>query len=420
MRSRRLKIVLLFCLFASSCDVGTNDVSLASGIPSPTPFQPFNSDASDSPYVGAAPTPIYLPSATPGSSIQTQPVVVTDSLPQTAAPLVTGMPTELNPLTGVPVDDPFLLQRRPLAVKVANYPRYVRPQMGLTLADHVYEYYIEGGLTRFVAVFFGSNSEWIGPVRSGRFFDENIQRMYQAFIVFKFADPRVLDYFKASDFSQFVVVPTTEKCPPFKLLPTRQIEDYNNSYFYTPEWQDCITENDLNNTRPMLRSPMYSDLLPLTELQGNLVYTYYSAYSYNYWQYFPEIKQYIRYQEVDDTLNGDPERYELLLDAATSVSVHASNVVVILAPHTFANTFDQEDEVYHIDLTGSGEAYVFRDGMAVVARWQRVSTDQPLTLTAANGSLLYMRPGITFFEVIGSQSYVAQGDGEWNFHHDTP
>ena len=54
------------------------------------------------------------------------------------------------------------MERRPLAIKVANYPRYIRPQSGLTLADNVYEYYIEGGLTRFIAVFYGNNSEWVG------------------------------------------------------------------------------------------------------------------------------------------------------------------------------------------------------------------------------------------------------------------
>jgi hypothetical protein len=416
MRPRRFNVVLLFCLVISSCDVGTDDVALGAALASPTPFQPINSDASDSPYAGAAPTPVYLASITPGPPTPTQ--IPTQTEVPTTIPLFT-TPGQLNPLTGLIVN-PSLLNRRPLAVKVANYPRYIRPQMGLTLADHVYEYYIEDGLTRFVAVFYGSNSEWIGPVRSGRFFDENIQRMYQAFLVFKFADPRVLDYFKASDFSQFVVVPTYQTCPPFKLLPTRQIEVYNNSYFYTPEWQDCITENDLDNTRPILRPDFYTDLAPLTELQGNLIHTYYSADSYNYWQYFPETKQYIRYQEVDDMRDDKPESYALLLDAATATTVHASNVVVLLAPHTFANTFDEEDEVYHIDLTGSGEAYVFRDGLGVVALWHRTSKDQPLQLANPNGTIIQLRPGITFYEVIGSRSYVDQGEGEWNFHHDTP
>jgi len=108
------------------------------------------------------------------------------------------------------------------------------------------------------------------------------------------------------------------------------------------------------------------------------------------------------------------------MDAVTDTQVHASNIVVILAPHVFANTFDQEDEVYQIDLTGSGEAYLFRDGVAVPARWHRMNESQPLLITAPNGTMLFLRPGITFYEVIGTHSFVNQGEGVWYFHHDTP
>ncbi|MGZ9224716.1 MAG: DUF3048 domain-containing protein, partial [Anaerolineales bacterium] len=73
------------------------------------------------------------------------------------------LPASLNPLTGLLPSDASLMERRPLAIKVANYPRYVRPQSGLTLADTVFEYYIEAGLTRFIAVFYGNDSEWVGP-----------------------------------------------------------------------------------------------------------------------------------------------------------------------------------------------------------------------------------------------------------------
>jgi len=102
------------------------------------------------------------------------------------------------------------------------------------------------------------------------------------------------------------------------------------------------------------------------------------------------------------------------------MQVHASNVIVIMAYHTFANTFQEEDEVYHIDLTGSGEAYVFRDGVGIVARWYRTNKDQPLLLTTTGGAPIYMRPGITFYEVLGTNSYASQGDGEWYFQHSTP
>jgi hypothetical protein len=260
----------------------------------------------------------------------------------------------------------------------------------------------------------------VGPVRSGRYFDENIQRMYQSFLVFKFADPRVLDYFKESDFSQYIVVPGSGSCPPFEFLPTRNIEAYNNSYFYSPGWDDCISSGQLDNNPPIFQSGFFNDLTPISDLPAAKIVTYYSYDSYHSWEYDSHTKQYLRYQETHDNRNGKPEEYQPLTDNVTGEQVHASNVVVLLAEHTFANTYDQEDEVYHIDLTGSGDAYVFRDGVAIEARWSRTNDNQPLMLTGVDNSLIYMRPGITFYEVIGTHSFMDQANGEWYFHHDTP
>jgi hypothetical protein len=420
MHSLRLHITLVILFLISSCSVPQSNVSIAAAVVSPTPFQPVAQTDSDSLYAKVVPTPEYLPSVTVAPPTPAGPNVQPDSVSVDATVPAITLPMSLDPLTGLVPADPSLLERRPLAIKVANYPRYIRPQSGLTLADNVYEYYIEGGLTRFIAVFYGNTSEWVGPVRSGRFFDENIQRMYQAFLVFKFADPRVLDYFKASDFSQFIVVPTLGSCPPFRLMPTRHIEVYNNSYFYTPDWEGCIEKNGLDNNRPVIRGAFFNELTPISDLEGTEIYTYYSDYSYNHWSYSPDTKQYYRYQETDDIHDGKPEKYEALMDNITATAVHASNVVFLFATHTFANTFDEEDEVYHIDLTGEGEAFVFRDGVGIAAQWHRTNEDQPLIITAANGSLIYMRPGITFYQVLGSRSFVDQDGGEWHFHHATP
>ncbi|HLU11669.1 MAG TPA: DUF3048 domain-containing protein, partial [Oceanobacillus sp.] len=60
----------------------------------------------------------------------------------------------VNPLTGLTVDDPAILERRPMVVKISNAPPLVRPQAGLNAADIVFEHYAEGGLTRFSAIFY--------------------------------------------------------------------------------------------------------------------------------------------------------------------------------------------------------------------------------------------------------------------------
>ncbi len=418
---RTLNFLLLAVIFLSGCGLRT-DTASAVGIPTPTPFQPAQI-ASDSVYAGSAPTPLSLPTIVPSPVPNIELPIATPNVEATPVTL----PNPINPLTGLPASDPALLNRRPLAIKVANYPRYIRPQSGLTLADQIFEYYIEDGLTRFIAVFYGNNSEWVGPVRSGRFFDENIARMYQSFLVFKYADPRVLTHLRETDIADFLVVPSLGissfgPCPPFQFLESRQIEVYNNSYFNMLKWEPCVEKYKLPSDPPSYRTDLFNaNYVANSILAGDLIYTYYSADDYNYWQYVPETGEYARYQETSDTRDNNPEQFAPLIDRVNGTAVHAANVVVLFAYHTFANAFDADDEVYHIDLTGSGEAYVFRDGVGIVARWTRTYVNQPLSLTdATNGAAISLKPGTTFYEVIGTNSFVDQGDGQWDFHHATP
>jgi hypothetical protein len=60
------------------------------------------------------------------------------------------------------------VQRRPLAVMIENHQE-ARPQSGLTAADVVYEAVAEGGITRFMALFYCNLGDiQVGPVRSAR------------------------------------------------------------------------------------------------------------------------------------------------------------------------------------------------------------------------------------------------------------
>ncbi len=69
----------------------------------------------------------------------------------------------LSPFTGEPVKS----LRRILAVKIDNIV-YARPQTGINSADIVYVFPVEGGLTRFMAIFSSHVPPVIGPVRSAR------------------------------------------------------------------------------------------------------------------------------------------------------------------------------------------------------------------------------------------------------------
>lgn len=79
--------------------------------------------------------------------------------------------TESCPLNGTPHTkkaQDFWSKRRPLAVMIENHTE-ARPQSGLSSADVVYEAVAEGGITRFMGLFYCNLSDaQVGPVRSAR------------------------------------------------------------------------------------------------------------------------------------------------------------------------------------------------------------------------------------------------------------
>ena len=329
------------------------------------------------------------------------------------------LPEGINPLTGLPPADPNLLNRRPIASKIALYPRYIRPVSGMMLADVVFEYYIEGGLTRLIAVFYGNDAEKIGPVRSGRFFDEHIARMYQSYLVFKYADPRVFNHLKETDLHDFLVVPGNSACPPF-LIGKQERDTYNNIFFNTTKFADCLAKQNKDNTRPDLRAGYFSTTQPFTAEPALDIFTRYSVDDYHYWKYNPYAHKYYRYQESSDLRNGKNPNYAPLIDALITQQVSADNIVFLFVPYTFADQFQEEDEVYHIDLIGSGKGYLARDGNMFPLYWRRIATDQPLLLTDPNGMPLSLKQGNTFYEVLGKSSQFLQEEARWYFQFETP
>ncbi|MCL4530687.1 MAG: DUF3048 domain-containing protein [Chloroflexi bacterium] len=376
------------------------------------------------PGPGAAPAIENASAPTPGISSFASATVSPDPTasaqnPPFAIPQIATAAPGIDPLTGLPPADPSYLQRRPVAIKVANYPRYIRPQAGLTYADVVFEYYIEALLTRFIAVYYGNNPNMVGPVRSGRYFDEHVVRMYHAFYVFQYADPREFQYFYSGDLRSFLMLQGYGPCPPF-FDSRRPVETYNNAYFDVTKLNDCALQFHLDNSPQNIRSGFFSMSLPSGGYLVERIFTHYSVDDYNYWQYDPMTQRYLRFQEADDTRDNKPKTYAPLVDYLNNQQVSADNVIVLFVSHTFLNAGEQQDEVYHINLVDSGQAFVFRNGLAFPARWFRSDIDQPLLITNLDGTPLYLKPGQTFFQIIGVTSTDWSDGADWHFDFHTP
>lgn len=91
-----------------------------------------------------------------------------DKTQESLAPEPTAEPYEANVLTGYKKDSDYVEGQRITAVMVNNITE-CRPQRGLSSADMLFEIKVEGGITRFMALFTDYNNiPEIGPVRSAR------------------------------------------------------------------------------------------------------------------------------------------------------------------------------------------------------------------------------------------------------------
>ncbi len=420
-RGRLFGVFLVTIFLVAACASSSDPMPVTlptSAIPTLTPFQPQS--AGNENLLSSPVLPLLEPTYTPYPTRY----VITENLPLPIQVSPADGVADLavyNPLTGLPVSDPTLLNRRPMVVKIGNAPDYVRPQSGLTLADVVFEYYIEWGESRFIAVMYGNDSPMVGPVRSGRYFDEHIARMYNAFLMFKGADPRELSYLENSTLKDFLVIvySNNSACPPVIIGPARR-DSYNNAFFDTTRWASCAAKKGLDNSRQLLSGGFFTEQPPQSDLAVTRIFTHFSDQSYNYWEYDPLTRKYFRYQEANDITINKPEAYTPLSDAQTGLPVTADNVVILFVPHIFANQYDADDEVYHIDLVDFGNAYVFRDGVAIPAQWNRMDEDQPILLTDLLGNPIYMHPGRTFYEVLGVNSSYTQTGSDWKFFFATP
>ncbi len=330
------------------------------------------------------------------------------------------IPFYINPLTGLVAKNPFLLERRPLAVKIALFPLSALPPSGASLADHIYEYYLESGLSRWIGIFYGNDASKVGPVRSARIFDVEIVKMYQSAFIFNGAykneNIEKLDVFgyleEHLDQNYFIV--EGKKCEPY-LCRDGNIPGYNNLFGNTDAMSNLIVERGIDNSRPDLESNYFYSVGIRSKLIGERIYTYYSFQSYNRWDYDETTERYLRFQGN----SYESESYLQLFDRSTEQPIGADNVVYLLVPHEF-HYKSSDSEIFDINLSGTGDGFVFRDGLAYKVRWQRTASEKPISIQTISGSSFPLKPGTTFFEIINTTSNVRNNQGDWIFEFQRP
>jgi hypothetical protein len=402
----RFYLIILMSLLFSACGPKTTPTPelIATEVPPSATQAPTDTPT---PTESPTSTPTTAPTATKTNTPTPKPIATIETLdypPEGYGPV--NFPDTINPLTGLPVDEAAMLDHRPVAIKISNYPRGIRPQWGLSLADHVFEYYHEGGLTRFIAIFLGNDVSEVGPIRSARFVDEHIVRMYKAFFAFGSADYRVRYRLYYSEFYNRLVSLSDIPCPGTVEYPLCRTDPNG--------WNHLMT--DTTTLRQHFDGLHFNVTLPENGETADSITIRYSFGDYHKWQYDPTIERYVRYHDLKSD-EGEGEVFDVLTDRLTGEPITAANVVLLTAKHTY---YSKTPEMIEVNLSGYGEAYLFRDGQAFLVTWVRLGDLEIISLTDDEGNRFPLKPGNTWFEVVGEDTRVTMESPDWRFEFTIP
>ncbi len=351
----------------------------------PIPTAP---DSTETPVPAIEPTPLPAPSATPEGRIGPD-----------------NLPGNVNPLTGEVVNDPAGLDHRPLAVKIVNQPPCARPQAGLNQAALVFEHYVEAWGTRFTAIFYGSEVEKVGAIRSARLIDLELPAIFDALLITSGSSGGVKQRLLASDFaSRLVSAELGADCPPLCRVPAESVpcHDTEHTMFTSTGGLHSYAAQAGLDARPALTGWAFSPAPLSLGRPADRVHLNYLNSPVD-WTYDAESGNYLRSQ------NGNRQ-----VDALTSLRLTAANVVVLFAHHLYSD-IRESTNFYSLEIQfwGQGRALVFRDGQIFEGQWLRPERAGLFQLADASGAPIPLKPGRTWFEFVALDSAVDMREGGW-------
>jgi len=150
----------------------------------------------------------------------------------------------------------------------------------------------------------------------------------------------------------------------------------------------------------------------------------YSISSYVRWDYDPQQNRYLRFQDAQEASTIQEEVYQPFIDISLSAEtqVSADNVVVVYMTHqNHLGIPYGPNEIIDIQLDGSGDAFIYRDGQVYQVRWVVPEREARLVLFALDGTPFPFKPGKTWFQVVGeSTSRSEAAPGVWRYENHLP
>lgn len=293
------------------------------------------------------------------------------------ATTTTEAPKRPAPLTGRPIDSTDA-SRVVVTVKVDNSPEG-RPQAGLEKADIIFEERVEGGVTRFIAVFQSRDSELVGPIRSLRTTDRAVVSAFGGVFVFSDGIAFTLSRLKGAPVS---VVSERDGAAPFTYPKgkRRPFATFGATARLRKEGKDGA-EAPPSAFSFLVKGEAFepAGVAPATTASIN-----YGGRTTGSFEWDEATGTWLR------STNGSPH----LLADGTRLAF--SNVIVQKVPYRSVGYKDStRHPVEEAMVVGQGEAVVLSGGKQVKARWSKPSAEAVTVFTDSTGAPIELVAGST-------------------------
>ncbi|MEK7633992.1 MAG: DUF3048 domain-containing protein [Patescibacteria group bacterium] len=301
-------------------------------------------------------------------------------------------------------------RHRPLGITIENH-KEARPQSGLSSADIVYEAVAEGGITRFLAIFYCQDTSYVGPVRSARIYFLKFLEGYGQNPLYAHvggantpgpADAlgyiKELEWSSYNDLNQFSV-PFPYFWRDYERLPRRVTE--HTVYTSTKKlWQYAKDKRELTNIDDKGISwdkgfsawkfeddAKQSDRGTVAKIDFGFWDNLASDFSV-VWNYNSQTNSYKR------TNGGTPH-----LDKNTGKALEAKNVVVMFAKESSANDGYEGGHILYKNV-GSGDMLFFKNGQVIKGTWGRDTEEDQIKFYDNNDKEIFIVRGQVFIEML--------------------
>lgn len=315
-------------------------------------------------------------------------------------------------------------KRRPLAVMIENHPE-ARPQSGLSDADIVFEAVAEGGVTRYMAMYYCGVQAFdttIAPVRSARSYFVDWASGFNLPLYVHVGGANVPGPSDAlgqirdygwngeNDLNQFSIgYPTFVR--DYNRLDGREIATEHTMVSSSEKLWEVAAERDWTNMSPDQKIGRrvvegsdwkdgyegwsFSDDGTSTETTATKVshdfWSNYDLYSL-VWTYDSESKAYLREMggEVDRDLNNEKQ-------------IAANTVIVLLT--TEKGPINEKKHMLY-GTTGTGDALIFMNGTALEATWTKKIRTSELVFKDSKGKNVVFTRGLIWISALNKTTEV--------------